>query len=124
MTTTARRAPVPLALMALIFVASAQSDPGADIGEVGRVLAHAGEYALLTALWTWALAPTLRWPAPLAAAAAISFAYALSDEFHQSFVPGREASGFDLLVDAVGIALALVFVAPRLRPRPVRSRTG
>jgi VanZ family protein len=120
----ARRAPVPLALMALIFVGSAQSDPGADIGEVGRVLAHAGEYALLTALWTWAFAPILRWPVPPAVAAAISFAYALSDEFHQSFVPGREASGFDLVVDAVGIVLALVFLAPRLRPRAVRSRTG
>lgn len=100
-----RRAPAPLALMGLIFFLSAQSDPGADVGEVGRVLAHAGEYGLLTALWAWALAPALRRRA-LLAAVGISFAYALSDEFHQSFVPGRNAGPFDIAVDAAGIAIA------------------
>jgi len=33
------------------------------------------------------------------------------DEFHQSFVPGRQSDVFDLLADAVGIALGvLVFI--------------
>lgn len=30
------------------------------------------------------------------------FLYALSDEFHQSFVPGRFASGFDVFIDTLG----------------------
>jgi len=30
------------------------------------------------------------------------FVYGLSDEFHQSFVPGRSASTFDLLIDTIG----------------------
>lgn len=35
-----------------------------------------------------------------------SLAYAASDEMHQSFVPGREASIMDWLADAVGISIS------------------
>ena len=112
------RTPAPLALMGLIFFLSAQSDPGADIGTVGGILAHAGEYFLLTLLWAWALAPVLGRGA-LLAAAAISFAYAISDEIHQGFVDGRDSDPLDVLVDAAGIALACVVVS---RVRGGRSR--
>ena len=33
---------------------------------------------------------------------ALALAYALFDEFHQSFVPGRTASMFDITVDSIG----------------------
>lgn len=33
---------------------------------------------------------------------ALAFTYALFDEFHQSFVPGRTASVFDIAIDAIG----------------------
>lgn len=33
------------------------------------------------------------------------FFYGLSDEFHQSFIPGRFVSGFDLLADFMGAAV-------------------
>jgi VanZ family protein len=118
------RAPAPLALMALIFYLSAQSDPGADIGAVGRVIAHAGEYALLTVLWCWALGPLLGRRA-LLAAAAIALAYAVSDEIHQSFVPGRDPDPVDLVVDAAGIALASLVLRPLLpKAAPHPSRTS
>ena len=58
------------------------------------------------ALWIWALAPVLGRRA-LFAAAAISFLYAVSDEYHQSFVPGRDSDPFDVLVDSLGIATAV-----------------
>ena len=35
--------------------------------------------------------------------ATLSFLYAVSDEFHQSFVPGRSASIRDVLIDTIGI---------------------
>ena len=35
--------------------------------------------------------------------------YGLSDEFHQSFVPGRDASAFDLFIDAVGSFMGSIF---------------
>lgn len=33
--------------------------------------------------------------------------YGITDEFHQSFVPGREPSGGDLLADTAGSAVAV-----------------
>ncbi len=43
--------------------------------------------------------------------------YALADEFHQSFVPGRHPSLVDaLVIDAAGAALAL-FLAWRVRKK-------
>lgn len=35
--------------------------------------------------------------------------YAASDEFHQSFIPGREADIFDWLADFLGIIASLAF---------------
>lgn len=34
--------------------------------------------------------------------------FAFSDEFHQSFTPGRMASGFDLIADGIGAVIAVV----------------
>jgi len=49
--------------------------------------------------------------------AALSFVfcnvYGISDEWHQSFVPGRTASIWDWLADSLGAALA-VFLLPKL----------
>jgi VanZ family protein len=50
------------------------------------------------------LAPTL-----LAGLAVIL--WGISDEFHQSFVPGRNSSALDVLADAVGFACAVVLLA-------------
>jgi VanZ family protein len=36
----------------------------------------------------------------------VGIGYAVGDEWHQSFVPGRDASFFDALFDAAGIAVA------------------
>jgi VanZ family protein len=33
----------------------------------------------------------------------LSILYAISDEFHQSFVPGRHAAASDVLIDAAGV---------------------
>lgn len=42
--------------------------------------------------------------------------YGLSDEFHQSFVPGRTASTMDLVADSTGVALAqtVIFIKDKL----------
>ena len=88
--------------------AGAAGADGADLlplrpGEVGpelpaftRVIAHFTEYALLATLWVWALVPQLG-RRGLIAAAAIAFVYAISDEFHQSFVEGRDSDPVDFL---------------------------
>lgn len=43
----------------------------------------------------------------------ISTAYGVLDEYHQSFVPGRDASVLDVVADFAGAALA-VLIIPRL----------
>ena len=99
------------AWMALIFAFSAQSrlprlpPPLADV--LIKKAAHFLEYGALAMLiwralawggrawgWAWLLAVL----------------YACSDEWHQSFVPGRRPSLWDVLIDGCGAAAALLVV--------------
>ena len=65
---------------------------------------HTVEYSGLGACAAYALTNTRKWSAGMiwAASAVLCFAYGLSDEFHQSFVPGRDCSIYDALADLVG----------------------
>ena len=51
--------------------------------------------------------------------------YGVTDEFHQSLVPGRDADLFDWLADTLGAALAVsaVLALTRWRPRWTRRWT-
>ena len=105
----------PLALMALIFALSAQPDLSSGLGgwdPVLRKLAHMAEYGLLWWLWLRAL----RRPG---VSAAITLAYAASDELHQSFVEGRHGAPTDVLIDAAGVAIAYALWARYSQPRSV-----
>ena len=42
------------------------------------------------------------------AALAAGIAYAISDEVHQHFVPGRVGSPVDVLIDSVGVAVGVL----------------
>ena len=44
-----------------------------------------------------------------------SILYALIDELHQSFIPGRNVSAGDFITDSLGIALAGVFYSFRIK---------
>jgi VanZ family protein len=97
---------------AVIFAFSSVPDLNTGLGLwdlVLRKLAHAAEFAVLGALLLRALAAER-------AALALGIAYAVSDELHQHFVPGRLGSPFDVLIDAVGVA-AGVTLWRRLGPR-------
>lgn len=107
------RALAPLALMALIFYFSAQQSVGPELPAFTRVIAHFSEYAILAALWAWALAPALGRRAILAAAT-ICVLYAITDELHQRSVPGRDSDPFDVLVDCLGITTALLLIRARV----------
>ena len=45
----------------------------------------------------------------------LAIAYALTDEFHQSFVPSRTASIYDSLIDSVGALIGLTIIWLRER---------
>jgi VanZ family protein len=94
----------------LIFTLSAIPDLGTGLGGwdlVLRKLAHTAEFAILGALLLRALGHA--W-----AALGLGVAYAVTDEIHQSFVPGRQGSPLDVLIDAAGVGVGVV-LALRLR---------
>lgn len=101
----------PLLLMGVIFFFSAQPDLSTGLGVWDTILrkaAHMAEYGLLWFLWYRAL--QLRSPLP---AVAITLAYAVSDEVHQSFVQGRHGTPVDVLIDAVGVGIAVALERAR-----------
>jgi VanZ family protein len=119
MTTVLSRFAPPLALMALIFVLSAQPDLNSGLGTwdtVLRKLAHMTEYGLLWFLWWRALG--YGHPGP---AIAIALGYAATDELHQTFVHGRHGSPLDWAIDAAGVGVAGALVVARER-RATASR--
>jgi len=65
-----------------------------------RKLAHMTEYAVLGAL-------LVRAASSEAAAFALGVTYAVTDEIHQTFVPGREGAPLDVVIDAAGVALGI-----------------
>ena len=89
---------------AVIFALSSLSDLGTGLGTwdlVLRKLAHAAEFAVLGGLLLRALRDER-------AALAAGIAYAISDELHQHFVPGRVGSPFDVAIDSVGVAIGVL----------------
>jgi hypothetical protein len=105
---TPSRGVLVLAYMAGIFwLSSLSASRVAALGITGALadLAHIPLFAGLGALTLLALTgrPVLR----IACAAAIALAFALSDEWHQTFVPGRVFSVSDLGRDALGVALGV-----------------
>ncbi len=84
-----------------------------DIVTGVRKCAHVTEYAILAwLLWRALRKPVRRdsrpWNWKLALVAwACAVLFAASDEFHQAFVPNREATVRDVMIDATGAALAL-----------------
>jgi VanZ family protein len=112
------------------LIASLSHIPSLETGAPGawdlvvRKIGHVGEFGVLTfLLWRalraqgWAKSRVLIWSGIGA------LAFAASDEFHQSFIPGREGAVRDVLIDSIGIAawLGLSRFASRI---PLLSLAG
>ena len=94
----------PVAYMLLIFSLSSQSQPLPAVTEhIWDKALHFVEYAVLGALLCRALrGEGVAWVTAIAAAVFLASAYGASDEWHQSFVPLRDASIRDWFTDLVG----------------------
>jgi VanZ family protein len=94
--------------MALIFLLSAQPDlphPGSSwLDLLISSGAHVLVFGVLAFVLAWALGER---PGGLPLAFVLALVYALTDESHQMFVPGRHADPMDLLWDAVGALIGL-----------------
>jgi VanZ family protein len=96
---------------AIIFALSSLSALPAAPGGFTDKHAHLIVYGVLGALLVWGLTDRslarTTWRTA-AAAVVLAILYGASDEWHQSFVPGREVSALDLAADAAGAAIAAV----------------
>ena len=93
--------------MAVIFYVSSMPQPPLPSGVSDKV-AHTFGYALLGALTMRAVAGSAGQPLRVwhvLTAIAIAVAYGVTDEYHQSFVPGRDADVHDVYADALGATL-------------------
>ncbi len=83
---------------------------------VVRKGAHVTEFAIFTLLLLRAASATLwKLNAPWNGNAAkfalvVSVLFAISDEIHQSYVPGRQGAVMDVVIDSAGAACALFFI--------------
>ncbi len=104
-----------LAYVSVIFALSSQPNLQSPLRFAnGDKVAHLGEYLVLGLLLVRAVRANLRVSRPLFAALiaiGIVVMVGLSDEFLQSFIPGRQSDLFDVLADVLGGAIAqLVYV--------------
>jgi VanZ family protein len=109
---------VLLAWMALIVYWSNQPVLPIDQPSVANALhnfqhrfAHLLTYGLLGLLAWWTFEGL---PRAWLIAIAVTSVFGMTDEFHQSFIPGRRAAIDDWLLDTVSAALA-IFVVAQLR---------
>lgn len=93
-----------MALAATIFVASGRGQVAApDIVDFDKA-AHFFVYGLLATLVVRA-GPRPVW------AVGITILYGLTDEWHQSFTPGRSVEWMDVMADALGAVVAVAVYA-------------
>jgi VanZ family protein len=94
----------PMLYAAFIFHLSSESSPLPDLTEaVWDKALHATEYAglalLLCRAWR---GEGVAWTGAMLFGLAVASAYAATDEWHQSFVPLRDANVLDWFADSVG----------------------
>lgn len=98
----------------LIFFFSAQPSLNSGLGVwdfILRKLAHIFVFGVLAALtWRALRRHCIGSRAALATAVALALTYAVSDEYHQSFVPGRSATAYDVGFDLAGILIAATII--------------
>jgi VanZ family protein len=117
---------VPIGWAGAIFVGS--SLPGSSVQKLLWVswdkVYHIIEFGVLVVLVIWAMGRVrqTKWsPIILVMGFVITAVYAPLDEYHQSFIPGRDASIMDMTADWVGCFVGTlgiwVFYKLGIRPR-------
>ena len=114
--------------MAVIFAMSSLSSKPDVLGGVGDYTGHFAGYTILAVLTMRGFARgTWRGVTGLAAVQAVvmSSLYGITDEFHQSFVPGRTSSvadwGVDTLAACVGAGIVMAAARVVLKNRADRG---
>jgi len=101
-------------IMGMIFFLSHQSGDFVELPEFAGFdkLLHLIAYGILAASFLYGLQPftkQITLPAAGITVVLFCFAYGVGDEFHQSFIPGRLASVWDVLADTAGAILVVLW---------------
>lgn len=115
----------PLLYMALIFAVSSLKQPLLPMPKFEWLtidkLYHFIEYAILGILLAWAFVKAKPSVVPSKLiwcfAAGLSILYGASDEWHQTFVPGRDATLADWIADVLGSIAGVLAVYLYYRSR-------
>ena len=99
---------------AVIFYFSSLPDLKSELPSIWdlvfRKIAHMAEYFVLTYFLIIALlSHKINKKKALIAAALLAVIYAISDEYHQTFILGRSGKSADVLIDSIGV-LAMIWL--------------
>ncbi|MBU4210385.1 VanZ family protein [Patescibacteria group bacterium] len=107
--------------MLVIFFLSGRSSTGIGGSRTNRFLIHKTlhiiEYAILAITFYFAFFKTKIFPQVQKYTIFVSYLYALTDELHQHFIPGRDGKISDTFIDLLGILLGLYLVKSFLQKR-------
>jgi VanZ family protein len=98
-------------VLSSIPTASDQTMAGVFIPKLLQKTMHVIAYAVLAATWFWVFDSGRFARTAAMLTVCLTSAYAAIDEFHQTFVPGRTGSAWDVGLDTFGAALGVVVVA-------------
>jgi VanZ family protein len=115
---TSRWMPAVLMMVAIFFFSSIPSEEMPELGSWDTLIKKGGHmmgYTLL-AMATWR-GVFRRTKEAMILVGLIVIGYAICDEFHQSFVPGRKATWVDVLLDSVGACVGLFMIVRSSRIR-------
>ena len=81
---------------------------------VFRKISHMMEYGILVFLSFRTFRQNMGFRRSLACAVVFSITYALTDEYHQTFVGGRSGSFSDVFIDSLGIFMSVFLIDKKL----------
>jgi VanZ family protein len=96
------------AIYALSSIPSLESGFPLTWDVVIRKIAHAAEFGILGVLLLRVFSRYTK--RHIVLAGILGIFYAATDEYHQSFVPGREGTPWDVLIDGLGVVVSLLLV--------------
>lgn len=92
-----------------------------SIDYILRKISHITEYAVLVFLFFRATSLYIGKKRSIFYAVLFAFTFALTDEYHQSFVAGRSGNAVDVTIDSMGIFLSVFAIDKRYLDVSIRK---